>query len=116
MSSRECIWVAYPVEVDKYLEVLQQEFGARPHPHEPNSYLVGNPSLPFYAPQLIDGQMAITGFNYVPLSLELVWALCLHPELAPPKAMVRWTHEQWLVTRGNLARMKRLLRDREPRS
>jgi hypothetical protein len=102
MSSRECIWVAYPVAIEKYLAVLKREFGARPNPQESESFLVGDPPLPFYAPQLIEGQLAITGFNRVPLSPDLLRALCAHPELAPLSAVVHWTEEQELIIHGTL--------------
>ena len=109
MSSRECIWGKHPVDVGKYLKVLQAEFGAQANPHEPGSFLIGEPPLPFYAPQLIEGQLAITSFNRVPLSPTLILALAAHPELVPPTTSARWTEEQELIGAGTLRHWKERL-------
>ena len=105
MSVRESLWVNYPVDVDRYLEILKTEYGAKDHPHEPGSFLMGNLPLPFYHPRLIDRRLAVTGFNYLPLPVELIHALILHPELAPLTALVSWTSEQDLIARGTLRRL-----------
>src|SRR5688572_22882732 len=97
MSYRQCIWVMYPVDVEKYLEVLRNEYGAREHPAEPGAFLVGDPGLPFHRPRLIGEELAITGFNRIPLPFELLEALFDHPELVPPTAKLRWCEEQELI-------------------
>ncbi len=102
MSLRESLWVNYPVDVDRYLEILKTEFETKDHPGEPEAFLVGNPLLPFYHPRLIDRRLAVTGFNYLPLPVELIHALILHPELAPLTTLVSWTSEQDLIARGTL--------------
>ncbi len=110
MSYRECILVYYPVDVEKYLNVLEEEFGARPNPNQPGTYLIGNPSLPFYRPRLIDEYMSILGFNKAPISSDLIKALLNHPELVPGTVIVNWTAEQELIARGKLEIVGRRLR------
>ena len=110
MSVRESLWVNYPVDVDRYLEILKTEYGARDHPQEADSFLMSDPPLPFYHPRLIDRRLAVTGFNYLPLPVELIHALILHPELAPLTALVSWTSEQDLIARGTLRRLAIRLR------
>jgi hypothetical protein len=102
MTYRECIWVEHEVDVSQYLAILTTEYGAIRNKDAAGSYLIGDPPVPFYEPQLIDGRTAITGFNRIPLSPLLLEALVRHPELAPPDTTVLWTEEQDLVTEGNL--------------
>ena len=113
MSMYECIWVDHPVDVEKYSAVLKEEFGAQDNPHQDGTYLIGDPALPFYKPRLINEQLAITGFNGVPLSPDLLRALAAHPELAPPTARVYWTFEQELLTRGTLESLGRRFEGKE---
>src|SRR5690242_2248857 len=110
MTYRECIWVDHAVDVDRFLAVLKSEYGARANEMIAGSFLIGDPPVPFYAPRLIDGRLAITGFNRFPLSPLLVEALGRHPELAPPETPLRWTEEQDLLIEGALERVDRRLR------
>jgi len=110
MSVRESIHVHHPVDVEKYVAVLKAEYGARENDQEPGSYLIDDPSLPFYKPQMIDDEyLAIVGFNYAPLSATLLVALINHPELAPETTDVTWTIEQDLLAHGTLFELKREL-------
>jgi len=113
MSVRECIWVHHPVNVENYIKVLKEEFGARPHPKQEGAFLIGDPPLPFYQPKLIDERLAITSFNYIPLPDVLLEALTHHPELAPPSAQVNWTMEQDQLFDGTLEGTGQRLRGKE---
>lgn len=112
MSYRECIQVFHPVDVQKYLTVLQTKFEAHPHPQEPDAFLMDTPPLPFYGPKIIEEHLSILSFNYLPLSANLIWALINHPELAPETTMVIWTAEQDLIIKGALESLKRQLGNR----
>jgi len=83
MSVIECIWIGHQVDVEQYLAVLQTEFGAQVHPEEEGGFLIGDPPSPFCRPEHFEGRTYISGFNYQPLSDELLVALAKHPELAP---------------------------------
>ena len=109
MSYRECIQVFHPVDVQAYLATLRAEFGALPHPHEADAFLIDNPPLPFYQPQILVDHLSILSFNYWPLSISLIEALLKHPELAPTNTQVLWTAEQDLVVAGTLAQVAQQL-------
>jgi len=109
MSYRECIQVFHPVDIQKYLAVLQTEFEARPHPQEPGAFLIDTPPLPFRQPRIIEEHLSILSFNYLPLSANLIWALINHPELALATTIVLWTAEQDLVIKGALESLKQQL-------
>ena len=106
---RECIEVGHQVDIERYLTVLQEKHGARANPDQEGSYLIGEPERPFYAPEQFEGHTFISGFNYRPLSDELVIALIQHPELAPETTMIRWTQEQDLILRNTLGELRRRL-------
>ena len=72
MSVIECIAISHQVDVERYLTVLQTEFGAQVHPEEEGSFLIGDPPTPFRRPEHFEGQTYISGFNYQPLSDELL--------------------------------------------
>ena len=103
----ECIQVYCQVDITQYLAVLQNEFGARVHPGEPDSYLIDDPALPFHRPRQLERHLSILGFNYAPLSSLLLLALIDHTDLAPPKTIVRWSAEQEVVAQGSLAELAR---------
>lgn len=113
MSHRECIQVFNTVDIQAYLGILKDEFGAKPHPHQPDAFLVGDPPLPFYQPQVVMDHLSILSFNYWPLSISLVQALISHPELASKTTKVRWTAEQELIIEGTLQELKKLLEEDE---
>jgi len=113
MSVHDCIWVDHHVNVEAYLKVLTEEFGAQPHPEQEGALLIGDPPLPFYEPKLIDERLAITSFNYSPLPDALLEALARHPELAPPSAQVNWTIEQDALFEGTLESVGQRLRSKE---
>lgn len=114
MSVRECIWIYHPINVEAYVQVLKEEFGAQPHPEQSGAFLIGDPPLPFYEPKLIDGEkLAITSFNYLPVPDTLLEALTHHPELVPPSAQVHWTVEQDALFEGTLEGAKQQLRSKE---
>lgn len=113
MSVHECLWVYHPVDVEQYMEVLKEEFGAQPYPDKPGTFLIGDPPLPFYEPQLIHERLAVTSFNYLPLPDALLEALTKHPELVPPSAQVNWTIEQDSLFEGTLEGAGQRLRSKE---
>jgi hypothetical protein len=100
MSTRENIQIYYPLDIEKYLEILKQEYGAEEHPAQPGAYLLEG--LPFYLPQRAKEYVFILGFNQAPLSGTLMVALAEHPDLAPGETFVQWTDEQELVIEGKL--------------
>ena len=103
MSVRETIRVAYPVNVERYVNVLKAEYGMKENVDEPESYLIGDPPLPFYKPlPMKDRSIAITGFNYKPLSALLVISLANHPDLVSAHSELSWSIEQELLYRGAL--------------
>jgi hypothetical protein len=102
MSYRQTIQVFHPVDVERYLDVLQRDYDAMENPYQADTYLIDNPPLPFYKPQYIDDHLSIVGFNQLPLSLLLLRALDEHPELVPPNVAIRWLEEQELVARGTV--------------
>ncbi len=110
MSYRECIQVFHPVEVQAYLKILRSDFGAAAHPNEPRAFLVGQPSLPFHRPRLINDHLSILSFNYWPLSVSLILAFVEHPELAPETTPVRWLAEQDLIVALSLRHMTHWLK------
>ena len=97
MSVRENIQVFHQFSVEEYLDILKKEYGAREHPEQPGSYLIGDPELPFYEPREIDDHVSVLGFNYTLLSNLLIQAIIDHPELVPDETRIRWTQEQELI-------------------
>jgi|SRR5579859_396827 len=112
MSLIENIEVFCNVNVDQYLVVLLNEFGARPNPKQPGTFLIDDPPLPFYQPRQLDDRLSILGFNYAPLSSLLILALIDHPELAPADTIVRWSAEQEVVAQGSLVELAWLFGER----
>ena len=108
MSFLESIEVFCDVDVARYVSVLQYEFGARPNPHQANTFLIDDPPIPFYKPRQFDNHLSVIGFNHAPLSSLLILALIDHPELAPPETIVRWSADQEVVAQGSLAELARL--------
>jgi len=106
MSLRENIELFHQLDIDKYLDVLKQDFGVRDHPSQTNSFLVGDPGLPFYKPRQAEDHISILGFNYVPLPSILLQAMVDHPELIPDGAFVRWTAEQELIMESYLGDLR----------
>ena len=94
MSVRENIQFFHQFDVDTYLSILKDEYGAKEHPKQPGSYLVED--LPFYAPKIMDDHVSVLSFNYAPLSGILIDALANHPELVPDDIGILWTIEQEL--------------------
>lgn len=114
MSVHECLWIYHPVDVEQYMGVLKEEFGAIPHPELERAFLIGDPPLPFYEPKLIDGEkLAITSFSAMPLPDTLLEALTCHPELVPPSAQVNWTIEQESLLEATLEGVGQRLRGKE---
>jgi len=110
MSVRESLHVHYPVDVEKYVQVLKDDYGAGENTFQPGSYLIDNPPLPFYEPHRMDDKtVAIMSFNYLPLSATLLVALINHPELAPETTKVIWTIEQDVLAEGTLFEFKERL-------
>lgn len=110
MSCYECLAIYSPLDITRYLDVLQTEYGARPHPQQAYCFLIEEPSLPFYRPRQHGDHIAILGFNYAPLPGLLIHALINHPDLIAAETLVRWTAEQDLVVSGTLAELSRLIR------
>lgn len=111
MSVRETFRIFHPFDPDKYLVILQQEYGAKPHPAQPDAYMVDD--LPFFKPRLAEDYVFVLGFNYAPLSGILIEALAGHPELLPDEAEVVWMIEQdsWFETTMGEARQRFLEMD-----
>ena len=95
MSLRENIQIFYPVDIERYLDILKTEYGAKEHPQQEDAFLIDG--LPFYAPQLVEGYIFVLGFNMVPLSHLLIQAPAEHSELIPGSAKIQWTQEQDIV-------------------
>jgi hypothetical protein len=112
MSTIENIEVFCKVDVDQYLVVLLNEFGAQPNPHQEGTFVIDDPPLPFYKPRQLDNRLSVLGFNYAPLSSLLILALIDHPELAPPNTIVRWSAEQEVVAQGSLVELAWLFGER----
>jgi hypothetical protein len=105
MSSIENIEVFCNIDIDQYLVVLLNEFGAQPNPHQKGTFLIDDPPLPFYQPRQLDNRLSVLGFNNAPLSSLLILALIDHPELAPRETIVRWSAEQEVVAQGTLSEL-----------
>jgi hypothetical protein len=95
MGLRENIQLFHPIDIDRYLDFLITEKGAKEHPQQAGAYLIDG--LPFYKPQLAEVYVFILGFNMVPLSSMLIQALADYPDLAPGNTRVLWTLEQDLI-------------------
>ncbi len=108
MSIIENIEVFHRVDVDRYLIVLLNEFGARPNPNQRGTFLIDDPPLPFYRPRQFDNRLSVLGFNYTPLSSLLILALIDHSDLAPAGTIVRWSAEQEIVAQGSLSELAML--------
>ena len=106
MSLRENICIEHPMDIDAYFSILESQHGLRPHPAQADSFLVGDPGLPFYRPNPGEARVSILGFNYAQLPYELVEVLIEHPELAPDKAVVSWTQEQDLLLQSTLGELR----------
>jgi hypothetical protein len=106
MSVRENIEIFHPLDTKTYLEILKDEYGARDHPSQPDSYLIDNPGTPFYEPKEIDDHVSILGFNYALLSNLLIQAIIGHPELVPDEVLIRWTQEQDLVLENTAGELR----------
>jgi hypothetical protein len=102
VSFIECLEVFHQIDIERYLSILKEEFGARAHPAQADCYLIDDPELPFYQPRQYENHMSVLGFNRTPLSSFLILALIDHPELAPAATIVRWSAEQELVAAGTL--------------
>jgi len=94
MSLRETIQIFCQLDVEEYLAILQQNFGAKKHPNQADSYLIDDPELPFYKPIQSKDYAFIMGFNYAPLSFLLLRALIDCPDLVPVESVFRWIAEQ----------------------
>ena len=100
MSIRENIQFFHTIDIEKYLDTLRVEHGARKHPSQPDAYLIDG--LPFYRLKQTEHYVFIMGFNMAPLSLKLIRTLVDHPELAPGDTSFCWTQEQDLIAEGTL--------------
>jgi hypothetical protein len=101
MSLRENIQIFHPLDIERYLQILKTEYGAREHPQQDGAYLIDG--LPFYAPQQAEDHVFVLGFNMVPLSHLVIQALADHPELISDDVLVRWTQEQDVIFEGQPA-------------
>ena len=108
MSIHENIEIFHPLDVEEYLSVLKDEFNGHEHPTQPDSFLVGEPELPFYKPKQLEDHVSILSFNKVPLSDFLLEALIGHPELAPDNVIVRWTQEQDLIIETTIGDLRKI--------
>lgn|SRR5574341_122871 len=104
MSIRENIELFYPLDLEKYLETLRGEYGAQPHPAQPNAYIVED--LPFYVPRNVGDHISILGFNKIPLPYSAIQVLVNHPELVSDDVIVRWTQEQDLILECTLGQLR----------
>ena len=116
VSIHENIEIFHPLDVDEYLTVLKKEFNAHEHPAQPNSFLIGEPGLPFYKPKQMEGHVSVLGFNKIPLSDLLLEALIKHPELVSEEAIVRWTQEQELIVETTMGDLRKIAGQENNRS
>ena len=106
MSIRENIQIFAQININQYLGVLKNNYGASHHPNEPGALLVDE--LPFFVPQQIENHISILGFNMAPLSPLLIQVLVDHSELAPEDTLIRWLQEQTLVMERRLGDIRDL--------
>ena len=106
MSIRENIEIYHQLDPEKFLGILKDEYGAREHPAQPESYLIDDPELPFYKPQQLEDHVSILGFTFVPLSNILIQAIIDHAELVPDEVLVRWTQEQELIIEKTIGELR----------
>jgi hypothetical protein len=104
MSIRENIELYHSLDLQKYLQILSEEFHAQQHPSEPNAYMAEG--LPFYQPRQLGDHISILGFNKIPIPDSVVEALIQHPELIPDNALIRWTQEQELIFEGTVGELR----------
>jgi len=74
------------------------------HPAQPNCYLIDG--LPFYEPKQIEDHVSVLGFNYAPLSNQLIKVLNGHPELVSDEVVIVWTIEQDLVLETTMGKVR----------
>jgi hypothetical protein len=108
MSIRENIQCFHHVDPNEYLRILIDEYGAQPHPHQPDAFLIKG--FTFYPPQHAEEYTFVLGFNMVPLSHTLIQALISHPELIMDNVLIRWTQEQDLVAEGTVEDFRQMLK------
>ena len=111
MSLRETIVINHPLRINKFLQIIEIENGARGHPAQPGAFLVGDPELPFYAPEKRARHVFILGFNYAPLPVLLLHTFINHAELVPENTRIRWTAEQDLLWQGTIQDLHRIFRN-----
>ena len=116
MSIHENIEIFHPLDVDEYLRVLKKDFNAHEHPAQPDSFLVGEPGLPFYKPKQMEDHVSVLSFNKVPLSDLLIEALIDHPELVPDEVIIRWTQEQELIVETTMGDLRKIAGQENDRS
>jgi hypothetical protein len=109
MSVYEVLRAAYPVDLKRFNYLLKIQYQVRDHPAVRQALLIGDPPGPMYQPRLLDGQLSLLSFNYMPLPLALIKALAAHPELVPPATQVTWTCEQDLLFSGTLLALSKQL-------
>ena len=105
MAQLENIQVFHPqLDIDEYLRVLREEFGAQEDPDRPRSYLVNGVS--FHHPQQAEEYVYILGLGHVMPSGSLIEALVNHPELVPEDVMVKWWQEQHLIGESTVGELR----------
>ena len=104
MSVKENIQFFPQFDTDSYLKILKDECGAIEHPTQTDCYLIDG--LPFYKPKQIEDHVSVLGFNYAPLSDQLIQALNDHPELASDDVHVVWTIEQDLILETTMEKVR----------
>lgn len=102
MSLRENIQIFHPVDIDRYLEILKTEYGAREHPQKDGAFLINE--LPFYTPQLAEGYVFVLGFNMMALPHALLQALV---DLIPSETQVCWVAEQELIMEAEIGTVRK---------
>ena len=86
MSVYEMLRVFHKFDPDKYLSILKDEHGAKPHPSIDDALKVGK--TPFYRPQDGGEYIYIVSFNHIPLPEVVLEAVINHPELVPDDVLI----------------------------
>lgn len=104
MSVREVLWFFKQFDSEAYLHMLENEWGANPHPNQEHTYVVHE--LPFYEPFETEDFVHIVSFNYTPLPGILIDALISHPELAVDDMLVIWTIEGEILMETTMSELR----------
>jgi len=95
MSVRESIELYCKLDLEKYLEILGNEYVAQRPPSQPDEFVVDD--LQYYSPKHNNDHIAILGFSKIPLPYSFLQAFIDRPDLVPDEVLDCWTIEQELL-------------------